>query len=313
MGTRRETGGTTGGRLPEFLVVGPQRTATTRLYERLLPHVVLPKGVKETMFFDRHFSKGLAWYESHFRHGRSDQPVGEIAPTYFHSAEAREHIARTIPHCKIVCTLRDPVSRLYSLYRFMRQYGFTRASFERALEDFPFMMGSSRYAHHVSEWQRLFPRTTVVLYEDLREDPQGYLGAVCRFLEIRPIPLPPELAGWREEATPARFYHLARVGQRTADFLRSARLYRVVNMAKKTGLRRFVFGGGPPLPPMDPARAAELRRLLSPEITRLEAMMTATSAPGRRDPGGSRLRKSPPRDRAGKMVRTGTRLPASPA
>ena len=145
------------------------------------------------MFFDRHFGKGLAWYESHFRHGRSDQPVGEIAPTYFHSAEAREHIARTIPHCKIVCTLRDPVSRLYSLYRFMRQYGFTRASFERALEDFPFMMGSSRYVHHVSEWQRLFPRTTVVLYEDLREDPQGYLGAVCRFLEIRPMPLPPEL------------------------------------------------------------------------------------------------------------------------
>jgi len=254
-------------------VVGPQRTATTWLYERLLPHVVLPKGVKETMFFDRHFGKGLAWYESHFRHGRSDQPVGEIAPTYFHSAEAREHIARTIPHCKIVCTLRDPVSRLYSLYRFMRQYGFTRASFERALEDFPFMMGSSRYAHHVSEWQRLFPRTTVVLYEDLREDPQGYLGAVCRFLEIRPMPLPPELAGWREEATPARFYHLARVGQRTADFLRSVRLYRLVNMAKRTGLRRFVFGGGPPLPPMDPARAAELRRLLSPEVTRLEAII----------------------------------------
>jgi len=87
------------------------------------------------------------------------------------------------------------------------------------------------------------------------------------------MPLPPELAGWREEATPARFYHLARVGQRTADFLRSARLYRIVNMAKKTGLRRFVFGGGPPLPPMDPARAAELRRLLSPEVTRLEAII----------------------------------------
>jgi hypothetical protein len=44
-------------------------------------------------------------------------------------------------------------------------------------------------------------------------------------------------------------------------------------MAKKTGLRRFVFGGGPPLPPMDPARAAELRRLLSPEVTRLEAII----------------------------------------
>jgi len=254
-------------------VVGPQRTATTWLYARLLPHVVFPKGVKETMFFDRHFKKGLSWYQSHFRHGRSDQPVAEVAPTYFHSAEARERIARTIPHCKIICTLRDPVSRLYSLYHFMRHYGFTRVSFERALKGFPFMMGSSRYAHHVSEWQHLFPRTMVVLYQDLREDPQGYLDVVCRFLELPPIPLPPELAGLREEVTPARFYHLARVGQRTADFLRGAGLYRIVNMAKKTGLRRLVFGGGRPLPPMDPARAAELRRLLSPEVTRLEAII----------------------------------------
>jgi len=135
------------------------------------------------------------------------------------------------------------------------------------------MMGSSRYAHHVSEWQRLFPRTMVVLYQDLREHPQGYLDVVCRFLEIPPIPLPPELAGARQEVTPARFYHLARAGQKTADFLRGAGLYRIVNMAKKTGLRRLVFGGGRPLPPMDPARAAELRRLLSPEVTRLEAII----------------------------------------
>src|SRR3989442_3180327 len=142
------------------------------------------------MFFDRHFKKGLSWYQSHFRHGRSDQPVAEVAPTYFHSAAARERIARTIPHCKIICTLRDPVSRLYSLYHFMRHYGFTRVSFERALKDFPFMMGSSRYAHHVSEWQHLFPRTMVVLYQDLREDPQGYLDVVCRFLDLPQIPLP---------------------------------------------------------------------------------------------------------------------------
>ena len=74
---------------------------------------------------------------------RSRQPI-------FILPEARERIARTIPHCKIICTLRDPVSRLYSLYHFMRHYGFTRVSFERALKDFPFMMGSSRYAHHVS-------------------------------------------------------------------------------------------------------------------------------------------------------------------
>ena len=42
----------------------------------------------------------------------------------------------------------------------------------------------------LSEWQGLFPRTMVVLYQDVREDPQGYLDVVYRFLDLPQIPLP---------------------------------------------------------------------------------------------------------------------------
>jgi hypothetical protein len=133
-------------RLPRFIAVGPRRTATTWLYTVLAGQVGLPRGVKETQFFDRHYDKGLRWYAAHFKHCTPGLTIGEIAPTYFSSSEARQRIRSTLPDCKIVCTLRDPVERLYSLYRLMRQYGWTRLPFESALKDHPEMMDSSRYS-----------------------------------------------------------------------------------------------------------------------------------------------------------------------
>ena len=41
--------------------------------------------------------------------------MGEIAPTYFSNRVVRERIKKHIPDCKIICTFRDPVERLYSL------------------------------------------------------------------------------------------------------------------------------------------------------------------------------------------------------
>ena len=52
------------------------------------------------------------------------------------------------------------------------------------------MMGRVAMPTMLSEWQGLFPRTMVVLYQDLREDPQGYLDVVYRFLDLPQIPLP---------------------------------------------------------------------------------------------------------------------------
>jgi hypothetical protein len=48
--------------------------------------------------------------------------MGEVAPTYFASNEARERLANTIPDAKIVCIFRNPVDRILSLYRLKRAY-----------------------------------------------------------------------------------------------------------------------------------------------------------------------------------------------
>ena len=112
--------GISSGRLPDFIGVGPPRTGTTWLHEVLKTQVGVPAGIKETHFFTLHYDKGLAWYQAHFYKCPVNRPIGEFCPSYFDSPEARGLIARHIPRCKIICTLREPAGRLYSQYRMLR-------------------------------------------------------------------------------------------------------------------------------------------------------------------------------------------------
>ena len=82
------------GRLPDFLGVGPPRTATSWLDAVLRGHVGLPHDIKEVDFFVGNYSRGIDWYKSYFRDCDPNLPAGEICPSYFGSAEAREQIGR---------------------------------------------------------------------------------------------------------------------------------------------------------------------------------------------------------------------------
>src|ERR1700756_3557481 len=91
-------------KLPSFFVVGPPRTGTTWLHSVLGQCAWLSHPTKETRFFDKYFDRGLGWYTSHYKRANGGRVVGEVAPTYFASATARERIAKLIPVAKIVCT-----------------------------------------------------------------------------------------------------------------------------------------------------------------------------------------------------------------
>ena len=71
---------------PNFLFIGPQKTGTTWIHEylRLSGHVVLPRGVKETHFFDKYFDKGVQWYASHFKEG---DRIVEVGASYFDKSD----------------------------------------------------------------------------------------------------------------------------------------------------------------------------------------------------------------------------------
>src|SRR5262249_16021005 len=139
-----------------FVAVGPARTATTWLHEILGPHANLPARVKETRFFDRFYDYGPRWYRSQFGAMIPARPVGELAPTYFPSRRARELTRFHAPAAKVICSLRDPIDRLYSLFRYKTFHGTYRWDFEYAVGHDPEMLESSRYGTQTASWIRDF-------------------------------------------------------------------------------------------------------------------------------------------------------------
>ena len=123
--------GSMAGELPTIFFVGPPRTATTWLHSIFKDRMSLPR-LKETYFFDKLYSRGFDWYLSHSDAAAGHAVRAEMAPSYFFSEDARRRIAEAAGAARIVVTLRDPVARLYSLYKMRYSNGVFRWSFEQA-------------------------------------------------------------------------------------------------------------------------------------------------------------------------------------
>jgi hypothetical protein len=263
-------------KLPKYIAVGPPRTATTWLHEFLRDRVYLPEGVKETNFFSWNYDLGLDWYRWHFRHAREDKPVLEIGPAYFELQESRERIAHHLPGCRIICTFRDPVERLYSHYKLWRMIGLVNQPFEQVATTNAQLQSIGRYAEHLAAWQRHFGRDSVLIlfYEDLRRAPQSFFDPLCDFIGIDRVhvtgsPMLTERIHAVERAP--RNLRLARFARDATGALTRRRLHRLRDVAEP--LWRFCFGRGEAFGPLDPEVDHRLRAAMRPEIEKFEEMV----------------------------------------
>jgi hypothetical protein len=265
-------------RLPSFFILGPPRTGTTWLHEVLRANTVLPSPTKETRFFDQHFRRGLDWYLAHFPASNAQRPMGEVAPTYFASAHARERIARLIPAAKVVCISRNPVDRVLSLYRLKRAYGMFPWTFEQAMLKDPELLESSRYATHLKAWLRALGKKQVLamVYDDLTRNPQVYLNTLTDFLGIARISLSGSQLRFINESeglTYPRNYFLTRAATGMADRFKAVRLDRVLTAAKRKYFLKFFLRGGSRFESLSADRTRKLYELFRPEVEELETLL----------------------------------------
>lgn len=234
--------------LPDSLVIGPQKAGTSWIAEYLEARqdVALPLGVKETFYFDRRFqSKPIEWYAAHFAHRTVKHLIAiEVAPTYFHDAEAPKRVARLLGKPRLVCTLRHPLKRAYSLYLHMLRYGFTRLPLREAVAHHPEILSSSRYAECLQRWLDLFDRDSLLVLEqeELAANPDRFVQSLCAHLNLPHFPIPDALRTPVNEASVPRHFLVAAAGRLAGDALRNYRLYSIVEFAKKLGLKRLFFG-----------------------------------------------------------------------
>lgn len=264
--------------LPSFFIIGPPRTGTSWLHTVLSQCAWLSHPTKETRFFDKHFDRGLAWYRSHYRRAVEGRAIGEVAPTYFASPQARERIAQLIPHAKIVCTFRNPVDRVVSLYRLKRAYGWISWGLEEALARDPELMESSRYAAHLKEWKRVFGSSQVLptVHDDIETDPQSYLDRIVDFVGVPRVKLLPSQLNrvlTSEDMTEPRHYYWTRGANLMAEWAKRKRLDSVVATAKRIGGLKLFVGGGRMFEELAPGQRAKLRELFRPEVDQLEVAL----------------------------------------
>lgn len=236
------------GGTPDALVIGPMKAGTTWIqrYMETCEGVCLPRGVKETFFFDRYWERGAEWYRRRFV---TDDPTAvrkrlEIAPSYFHKPEVPRRIKETLGNIPILVTLRNPVERAWSHYLHLRRYGYTNSSLWIASQEFPEIIDASRYRTCLQNWYAEFSRESVrfVWLELLQNSPIEYAVAVCEALNIEYREVPSHLFGESNEAALPASHKLAALGDRSAHLLRGLGLYSIVNVAKQLGLKRFFFG-----------------------------------------------------------------------
>jgi hypothetical protein len=265
-------------RLPNFIAVGPPRTATTWLYEVLKGHVGLPANIKETDYFTRFYHRGPDWYADHFRQCTDALPIGEIDPMYFASSEARMRIAKDLPESRIIVSLRDPVERAYSNYRLLRRNTFTKADFERAATTRGDLLESNRYGTHLEKWFETFGRARVLVLfqEDLQANPQAFLDALCDFIAIAHFPVAASQVGSRRvnaiERQPANA-RLAKIARDLVGWLSGLEYYRAATLVRQSAIVKYMMEGGDPFPPLTPDVTRRMRDFYRPEIEKLEKLI----------------------------------------
>jgi len=229
---------------PNFFVIGAAKAGTTSLCELLATHEdVFISDPKEPGFFTLPEQRrlGLPWYESLFRSPQKYTAIGEGSTTYSITGvypDVVDRIADYSPDARIIYILREPWSRIESLWMQWRSMGrFVPRSFIKAVRTDVAFIDSSRYWKQISAYRRRIDdaRILVLFLEDLRINPAETLRRCFEFLGVDSTFVP------RDLARPRNMWHGKREDRLALELLRHLPGYdRVRDQLIPVGLRRRV-------------------------------------------------------------------------
>lgn len=194
-------------RKPDFFIVGAPKCGTTAIYDYLAQHPEIFLAPKEMHFFGSDLNSPNhnlkeADYLRLFGSAKNELRLGEASVWYFYSKLAPQEIKAFSPDARIIISLRNPADMIYSLHS---QLVFSLAeeieNFESALRaeqkdarTLQLSVGprvftyseAGKYSEHVKRYLDTFGRENVyiVIFDDLKENPQRVYGEICKFLGV---------------------------------------------------------------------------------------------------------------------------------
>lgn len=260
--------------IPNFIVAGTQKAATTWLYECLREHPdIFVPNVKEIHFFCRppcrssKFHLGFDWYKSQFPKSGRYKAVGEISIDYMYY----EYVAREIysfnSNLKILFILRNPVDRAYSAYWMNRRHKPEMPPFADFIKADNHFINRGFYYRQLMKYYECFDKRNlfILIYDDLLMKPDVFVKNVYSFIEVdsdfTPDTLNQKVAATRNITPLAGFFlykHFAPILKKSPLF---SSLWRFIK--HKTPLSKYYKdkqSSYPPLSDEDRHRLKELYR-----------------------------------------------------
>ena len=200
--------------LPDFLIIGAQKSGSSSLYHYLRQHPgLLPSFNKEVSYFDGgidpnidNYDKGIAWYRSYFPFSDDSKLAFEATPLYLWHPLAPARIHDTLPDIKLIAVLRNPTERAISNYFHERRKGWESLSIvdalhaeedrlaealrtenyrDHAFSHFPYKL-RGLYHIQIERYLEHFPanRMYIMSSEDMFADPKKCISDVLNFLGL---------------------------------------------------------------------------------------------------------------------------------
>ena len=183
--------------IPNFLLIGAQKSATTSISVMLSnhPEVIVVKG-KEPHFFseNRQYARGWDWYMSLFSHYNGERAIVDASTSYSRTNAFPNSISRIIKHvpdAKILYSVRHPLDRMESAYiEWMTTPGFpiVKNSINHMVHKEPNIIESSRYWKNISVYRKHFSdhRIKIIWFDEYVADPDAVLADVFEFMGVDP-------------------------------------------------------------------------------------------------------------------------------
>jgi len=247
---------------PTFVGVGGMKCASTWVSACLRDHPeVLLSEPKETSYFLTR--TGLPDYMGYFGGIEDYREAGEFTPFYLPNAKlVSKRVHDTLGPVKILVTLRDPVRRYISHYKWIlgRREDMPRErfstldlrNFERANSIEPRMLEYGHYRDDIEVYIERFGRERihVMLFEDIRDEPLAEIQRVYAFLGVDDGFEPPSLRERVREGYVPRFELLERAKVQTYFVLKRCAPWsidRLKQLRLEVLLRKINASKGAPL------------------------------------------------------------------
>lgn len=196
--------------LPNLLVAGVTKAGTTSLFAYLAQHPEICASSEKDINYFSPLRRGqsqrgpLSIHDRFFAHC-SDQPYRlDASPDYFNGGpEVVSAVHHNYPDVRVVMILRDPVSRLWSAFRYRKSLGRLGPEvrfgdfFDECLESYGLgrhhtpefehhrTLSEARYAHHLQLWFDTFgDDVRVVFSEQVATTPERVVSDLCGWLGI---------------------------------------------------------------------------------------------------------------------------------